>query len=40
MDVNSDLLQWFINFWKKNRHVVVLKLKLRQINNLQKNYTN
>ena len=41
MDIKEVLLLWFINFFIKSLQVVVLKMKLRKINNNQlKNYTN
>ena len=39
MDINAELLQWFINFLIKKILVAVLKIKLFLINNQQKNYT-
>ena len=35
-----DLLQWFIFFLIKNLLVVVLKMRIFQANNKEKNYTN
>ena len=40
MDINVDLLQWFINFLIKKRLVEHLKMTLSLIKNQQKNYTN
>ena len=39
MDVNVDLLKWFLNFSIKKLLIVVLKMKI-SIKNQQKNYTN
>ena len=38
MDINAELLQWFINFLIKKILVAVLKIKLFLINKQQKNY--
>ena len=38
MDINADLLHWFINFLMKKLLVVVFRIFL--IKNYQKNYTN
>ena len=40
MDINVDLLQWFINFLIKKRLVEHLKMTLSLIKNQQKNYAN
>ena len=37
MDINAELLQWFINFLIKKILVAVLKIKLFLINQQQKN---
>ena len=37
MDINAELLQWFINFLIKKILVAVLKIKLFLINKQQKN---
>ena len=39
-DISVDLLQWFINFLRKNLLVEKLKMKLFLIKNEQKNYAN
>ena len=40
MDINVDLLQWFIIFLIKNLQMVLLKRKLCKMKNYLKNYTN
>ena len=40
MDIIVDLLEWFINFLIKKLLAEQLKMKLCQIKNYQKNYTN
>ena len=40
MDINADLLQWFIIFLIKNLQMVLLKRKLCKMKNYLKNYTN
>ena len=33
MDINVDLLQWFINFWRKSHMPVLLKIELYRAKN-------